>query len=559
MKKIMSLLITFVIGISCFYTSDVLANEENKVKFSISYDNNNWENYEGIYSDFGGWGFYDKLNINLDTNQEYLYLKIESYIEDGTILDKDKISLQFQNTHGYFYVDTNAENVAKIPMSTLNVPRDDYDYMTINGIKKSLMLSFGAQDSGPIMDRSSFVGVYGDINGNSVQINEDGSVVITDMVKTNDMFESRNFIDVKGNVTFSKQLVLYTYSANLLFDYDVTNQSLTFNSVLSSNPDVVPDYLKKGSSFKKVISAKNITLNKNSLTLEKGDEYQLIATLLPLESTEEVVWESSDPNVASVDENGLLITKTVGECVISVKTKQSQISATCKINVMKEFDVIIPPTVDNTQNNDLVQVGCNDSNASNILKDELKAILNGDVGSNTISQNTKDKLLQAIADGKEVTPEIITNIILESKVDKKDKKEMEQLLEKLEKSNSVEMTLVQYLDLGVQLNAGNDILGNIDELSIPLQFEIAISNDLMQGNREFFVIRVHNGVAETLPIQINGNKITFESDKFSTYALGYQQKKVVETKDQSNQSTYFFLLILSVGTIGFGYKRKFSK
>ena len=48
---------------------------------------------------------------------------------------------------------------------------------------------------------------------------------------------------------------------------------------------------------------------------------------------------------------------------------------------------------------------------------------------------------------------------------------------------------------------------------------------LLKEGRSFYVIRVHEGVAQKLPLTLNGALGEFETDAFSTYALAYEDEQ----------------------------------
>ena len=84
-------------------------------------------------------------------------------------------------------------------------------------------------------------------------------------------------------------------------------------------------------------------------------------------------------------------------------------------------------------------------------------------------------------------------------------------------------TLSQFFDLSLVLMSNDSKLGPITHLSAPMSFTISVPEDLIQADRTFFIVRVHEGAAEKLPatFDANAHTLTFSSDKFSTYALGY--------------------------------------
>lgn len=77
----------------------------------------------------------------------------------------------------------------------------------------------------------------------------------------------------------------------------------------------------------------SIILNKNDLTMNIGDTEKLYATTYPSETTNSLIWTSSNENVASVSSEGLVVAKEEGSTYITVKTSNN-ISATCRIEVI---------------------------------------------------------------------------------------------------------------------------------------------------------------------------------------------------------------------------------
>jgi uncharacterized protein YjdB len=89
-----------------------------------------------------------------------------------------------------------------------------------------------------------------------------------------------------------------------------------------------------------VIPAASIALNKTESTLAVSAQEQLIVTVLPEDATDKTVtWTSSDPSIATVDENGLVTAVATGVATITATTNDgTNLSATCAVTV------IIPAT-----------------------------------------------------------------------------------------------------------------------------------------------------------------------------------------------------------------------
>ena len=77
-----------------------------------------------------------------------------------------------------------------------------------------------------------------------------------------------------------------------------------------------------------------VSLNEEAVIIEKGEAYQLVATVLPEDATDKsLTWVSSDSEIVSVDENGVITALRAGEATITVNTAIEGISAECKVTV----------------------------------------------------------------------------------------------------------------------------------------------------------------------------------------------------------------------------------
>jgi len=81
------------------------------------------------------------------------------------------------------------------------------------------------------------------------------------------------------------------------------------------------------------ISVESISLDRPSLDGDVGDEYTLVATLLPANATEKTVtWASNNNDIATVDSNGKVTLNQIGSCIITAIA--GQFSASCTVNVV---------------------------------------------------------------------------------------------------------------------------------------------------------------------------------------------------------------------------------
>ena len=89
----------------------------------------------------------------------------------------------------------------------------------------------------------------------------------------------------------------------------------------------------------KSIPVTSITLNTESLALNKGESETLVATVKPDNATDKtVIWTSSKPVVATVDESGKVTAAAGGETIITATA--GNCSATCSVKVTVPVEAI---------------------------------------------------------------------------------------------------------------------------------------------------------------------------------------------------------------------------
>ncbi len=81
------------------------------------------------------------------------------------------------------------------------------------------------------------------------------------------------------------------------------------------------------------VVSENIKLNKTDLSLDIGESFDLKVTLIPSNGKEVIKYESSDENVAIVDENGKIKGVGTGTTTILVTVDGSNLKAECKVEV----------------------------------------------------------------------------------------------------------------------------------------------------------------------------------------------------------------------------------
>ena len=83
-------------------------------------------------------------------------------------------------------------------------------------------------------------------------------------------------------------------------------------------------------------SITSIAVSSTSKKMEVNQTAQLTATVTPADATEKVQWTSSNTDVATVNDTGLVTAKATGTVTITVKNSDGKKSATCVVDVTRQ-------------------------------------------------------------------------------------------------------------------------------------------------------------------------------------------------------------------------------
>ncbi len=124
----------------------------------------------------------------------------------------------------------------------------------------------------------------------------------------------------------------------------------TFILVTSvSNPSVTAQCKVTVMNEEDIIAVSSISLNKTELTLETGSLFNLIATILPENTTDKTVtWKSSDRAIATVSSDGVVTAVSPGTAIIYASSSNG-LTAECKVNVVAELVPVGSISLTNTE------------------------------------------------------------------------------------------------------------------------------------------------------------------------------------------------------------------
>ncbi len=144
----------------------------------------------------------------------------------------------------------------------------------------------------------------------------------------------------------------------------------------------------------------------------------------------------------------------------------------------------------------------------------------------------KDTLVKAIKDSKIDVTDInaIVMVTIDNQKEEQVPEEASKSINELAKEKE-NIKVVSFFDitLNVKNNVTGETLGTLSTLDNKIKFNMALPEELTKVaegyTRKYYIVRYHDGKSEIIPATVNGNMLSFESDKFSTYALAYEDVK----------------------------------
>lgn len=114
--------------------------------------------------------------------------------------------------------------------------------------------------------------------------------------------------------------------------YKGTETAATSSATSSEAPKTSSQTTSSAPSNTAALVVSGITLDENDITLKVGENRKLSTKLFPSGANSSLSWESKDPNIADVDQDGNVTVKKAGSTVITVTTENGK-TAQCNIKV----------------------------------------------------------------------------------------------------------------------------------------------------------------------------------------------------------------------------------
>lgn len=138
------------------------------------------------------------------------------------------------------------------------------------------------------------------------------------------------------------------------------------------------------------IKVTDISININSVIIVEGDTLMINALVVPSNaSNKNLSWSSSNDNIVTVDNSGLISAKNVGEATITVSTQDGNSSAVVSIKVIESWISLSQIVIESSLNGGTYEVSLGSSSAWSIVSIPQWVTVSPTIGGTTGLDSTK--------------------------------------------------------------------------------------------------------------------------------------------------------------------------
>jgi len=333
----------------------------------------------------------------------------------------------------------------------------------------------------------------------------------------------------------------------------VMTLNVEFNSNVKSNVEVPEAYLAEGLTVKKIgetytvgkehtVTIGTVTAGKVEVDKAKAIVGETITlTLTPNEGFElsKLEVKDADGKVVEVKEN----TFVMPDAAVTITAVYTKVTITTEI-----------PVIDTKEEVKEVVVGVKEAEkVEEVLLESLKE-------NEELAKEAEDKSVKIVVEIESVKEEEINKEVVVAM-----------------KEEAGKTTIAEFFDINILVKdvLNNTNLGNITELTEEIELMILLPEELKKSEegttRKYYVVRHHEeeGKEEVKLLEAkvseDGNHLVFKTDRFSTYALAYEDVAATPDTPQTGDSIglYIILGLISVAAIGLSLnslnkRRKFN-
>ena len=270
------------------------------------------------------------------------------------------------------------------------------------------------------------------------------------------------------------------------------------------------------------IPVDSITVENKKVSLTRGETFTNSYTINPSDTTDKgtVTYSSSNEEVATVDQTGKVTALKPGKTTITIQSTERKVSTTYTVEVSNPITVEVS--------------GSKDASISSKYKDDIL---------NALPEKTKELINTDAVD-------VVISIESASVEDEETLNTAHKLLEQVKSTKDYQLGQLFDINLTVKVLKDGQVVSQdtISELNNKVVFALQLPKELINTNsnirRTYKVVRIHeneNGqtVEEISDVQLSddGTSLLIPSDKYSLYAVYYQDTVVENKTEQVKPST----------------------
>ena len=345
--------------------------------------------------------------------------------------------------------------------------------------------------------------------------------------------------------------VRFTRSFDPDQDHDIYGEFDTYNKVICN-----PDSDQEGSStnYAMVVARGAITYDgyffiafDNRARASRGVDFS------PTSAYEEGLWEEKTEGlptyateeslaISEEDTNGYILEDDAIALTFNLNTLKSNINTT-----LNYFSSLSPDVIKSA-----LEIVTNEAVKVKVVEPEEPNSYGAEIDNSDEDLSSKieisDEEQEAMEnEGKNISIYLEVKDITDT-ISDSDKEQIENSLD--------ENTIGLYLDINLYKQVDGEEPVKITETITPIKITFTIPEELLNADktikRTYKVLRLHDGKITTINVEVNGNIATFETDKFSIYALTYRDEEVLETNNnpQTGDNIMFYISLLGLSFIG---------
>lgn len=241
---------------------------------------------------------------------------------------------------------------------------------------------------------------------------------------------------ILGNIMTIIKAQVNPDGSKQLYDPDISS--------IASQTDIL---IEKLGSTEELVPATAITLDVTTLSFESSLTQKITATVVPTDTTDKVVWESSNNGVATVS-NGIVTPVSNGSCTITATA--GSVSAKCEVTVNVQSAIVTYTVTNNLTNvstdNPVTTITENSGYSAILTPDE-----DYEFDSVTVTMGGVDVTSDVYTDGAIVISAVTGNIVITASAVQPESGELVFL-------DYVELSGGAYFDTGITANMKNKYL-----------------------------------------------------------------------------------------------------